>query len=258
MAEAQAPEITGQVYLYEQPELLTVKDHEGLGLSRIDGPFYFAREASVIPLNVNEFVEAAKHYPIVFSSGSDARPMAVTGLRKGENAFVDEQGQWAPGVYIPQYVARYPFIFARDDSSNRYALVIDRSAKMISDDPEFPFFQGNELSEQSNRILEFCKEYENQRVASDAFIRAVRDDYDLLTRREVNVPVSENNTRNLGEMVAVDEKKLRDLPEDAVLDLWKRNYLPFIYAHLMSQSNWRTLLERVATAEARPAGTAVN
>ncbi|MEI9982489.1 MAG: SapC family protein [Aliidongia sp.] len=34
---------------------------------------------------------------------------AVLGYRPGENLFVDAEGRWATGVYVPWYVRCYPF-----------------------------------------------------------------------------------------------------------------------------------------------------
>ncbi len=259
MTETAAPEISGQVYLYEQPELLSSEAHANLGLKRIDGPFRFAASASVVPLNVNEFIQAAKTYPIVFSASGDTRPLAVVGLNKNDNLFVDAKGEWEPGVYIPQYVSRHPFVFAHDKESNRFALVIDRKSPAVTDQPDFPFFEDGKLSDFSSRALEFCKEYENQRVGTDAFVKLVGE-YGIVGKQQAQVPVGPGGERrDIGEIMTTDEQKLRELPEDAVMDLWRKNYLPFIYAQLTSQTNWRALFERaLRKRESNGSGPAAN
>ena len=37
-------------------------------------------------------------------------PVAILGLRGAANQFVNSEGAWREGKYIPAYVRRYPFI----------------------------------------------------------------------------------------------------------------------------------------------------
>jgi hypothetical protein len=47
---------------------------------------------------------AMRSYPIVFS-GPDFMPVAmITGIKQGENLFVDSDGRWAEPHYVPAYV----------------------------------------------------------------------------------------------------------------------------------------------------------
>src|SRR3546814_20501679 len=84
----------------------------------MDGPFAFAKEGHAIPLTVGEFPLAAVTGPIIFV-GEDKLPIAVMGLNGGANMFVGENGLFEPGVYIPAYVRRYPFVFANRSEERR-------------------------------------------------------------------------------------------------------------------------------------------
>lgn len=44
-------------------------------------------------------------------NGEQIAPVAMLGLRDGENLFIDDAGKWL-GEYVPAYVRRYPFVFS--------------------------------------------------------------------------------------------------------------------------------------------------
>src|SRR5690606_23806240 len=80
---------------------------------RMDGRATFAAGTHFVPLAAVELYEAARDYPIVFTGSEDASPVAILGLRAGENLFIDANGRWANGTYVPAFVRRYPFILSR-------------------------------------------------------------------------------------------------------------------------------------------------
>src|SRR6202008_4649744 len=115
--------------------------HSNLGVKRMDGPFGFAKAGHAIPLTVGEFPLAAVTGPIIFV-GDEKLPIAVMGLNAGENMFLRDDGLFEPGVYIPAYVRRYPFVFASDDAAQEMGLCIYRAAEFVVDkDPDQPFFE---------------------------------------------------------------------------------------------------------------------
>ena len=110
MSEPQAaPQITGAMYLYEQPELLTKEQHGELSMKPLDNPFAFAAKARAIPVTMGEVPSAMKDYPIIFMSKENPQLLAVTGLFDDTNLFVGEDGKWENYRYVPGYVRRYPF-----------------------------------------------------------------------------------------------------------------------------------------------------
>ena len=60
-----------------------------------------------MPLTVTEFAPAALTYPVIFV-GDARQPVAVMGLRQGENLFVSETGAFKPEAYIPAMAFRHP------------------------------------------------------------------------------------------------------------------------------------------------------
>src|SRR3954467_8279038 len=72
----------------------------------------FASGLTGVYLLAAEFVQASRHYPIVFAQDQQTGgflPIAVTGLNQDENLFVDQDGEWQKDMYVPAYVRRWPF-----------------------------------------------------------------------------------------------------------------------------------------------------
>ena len=111
-ASAPGP-LTGNVLFYSRPEPLSSETHMRMGVRRIARPFGFAAGHHVAPLAVTEFPMAAINYPIIFA-GDNFQPLAVMGVNPRENMFIRADGLFDPGVYIPAYIRRYPFVLAAD------------------------------------------------------------------------------------------------------------------------------------------------
>src|SRR5690606_2562506 len=104
---------------------LSRERHRSLKL-RMDGRAAFAGGTHFVPIAAVELFEAARDYPIVFAGSEDASPIAILGLRAGENLFIDAEGRWAKGAYVPGFVRRYPFILSRgDQASTDFTVCVD-------------------------------------------------------------------------------------------------------------------------------------
>ena len=186
MSEAQnLGEVTGNVLFYQQPEPLTVELHGKLGVKRQDFPFKFARVGHAIPLTVGEFPLAAVTGPIIFV-GDEKLPLAVMGLNPGDNMFVRPDGLFEPGVYVPAYVRRYPFVFANDSQNNQMVLCIDRAAEFIVEGGDMPFFEADgEPSQYTKNCIEFCNNFEVERQRTTSFVQLLKD-LDLFETKTAN------------------------------------------------------------------------
>ncbi|MEJ2601864.1 MAG: SapC family protein [Gammaproteobacteria bacterium] len=237
------PVLTGGAFLYRQPELLTRDHHGSLGVTPPEHPFEFVSNVRAIPLTFNEFSTAQRHYPIVFSSLEDPVPLAVVAVLDDRNLFVDEQGEWDPLCYVPSYLRCYPFAFARDDKG-RTAMVIDRAAPAVTENPRYPFFTDGEISEEITQMIRFCSQFEAERAHTQQLCQRLKD-LDLLTTQQATyTPQGESEARPLASYVCVDAGKLTDLDKDTVYEWHRSGELASLYSHLYSLDNWRTLVAR--------------
>jgi hypothetical protein len=231
----------GNMFLYQQPQLLTKEDHGHLGMITPDNPYEFTRGIMSVPLLAAEIASAQKDYPVVFSGQEGIQALAVLSIKDLDNLFVDEQGNWEAHCYIPSYLRRYPFAFAVGDDE-KFALVIDRASAAISDLPEHSFFEGDELSQRTQSMADFCGQYEAERRRTDQFIAKLKE-LDLLSLQAAT-PQGDADAEPLATYYGVDAQKFEALGPEQLHDLHENGYLSFIFAHLFSMENWNRLLER--------------
>ena len=217
-----------------------------------DKPYAFVAQTNIVPLTVTEFAPAALSYPIIFV-GDLKQPVVAMGLRQNDNLFIDN-GDFRADAYIPAYVRRYPFVFANDDTQNRMILCIDRGAAFVSENAEIPLFEGEQPSAYVNNAMEFCNNFEQERLRTESFVKLLTD-LDLFETREANfTPRNADGTpgevQKLAEYFAVSEDKLKALPAEKLVELRDNGALGQIYAHLVSLLGWDRL---IAMAFARAA-----
>jgi hypothetical protein len=246
--ELPSGEITGTVLLYDTPEPLSQEMHGKMGVKRLDNPFGFAATTHLVPLTVTEFQPAGLAYPVIFV-GAEYQPVAVMGLREGVNLFLSADGPPDPGVYLPAYVRRYPFVFAGDETGDRMILCIDRRAEIFDENGgEMPLFEGTEPSEYTKNAMEFCREFETERRRTEEFVALLKG-LDLFEVKQAvftprNPDGSTGEPQVMAEYFAVSEEKLGKLPQDKLAELMANGALQQIYAHIMSLLGWERLVAR--------------
>ncbi|MCB2097425.1 MAG: SapC family protein [Parvularculaceae bacterium] len=239
-----APQINGKMYLFERPELLNKEQHGKLGLDNAAKPFSFCSKVRAIPLTISEVVEAAKYYPVVFYSQDEPLPIAILGFNSDLNLFVDENGNWDEHTYIPGYLRRYPFALAGETGGDRYALVFDAAYEGVSPNAERKLFDNGELSEFSKRAMEFTSTYEADRRLTERIMKELKKFSIIQPQTAQYTPAGETAPRTFAQYLGVDEQRLNQLTDEQFLELRKMNVLAPIYAHLVSLSNWRSLIGR--------------
>lgn len=245
--------LEGQLFLYEQPELLTREAHDGYGIANVDAPYAHAAKARAIPLTLTEFTSAQKFFPIVFSSLEKPVPLAVLSVVEEVNLFMDESGRWDPLSYIPAYLRCHPFAFAQQ-GENQMAVVIDRASPAISATPDYPFFDGDDISEHTKNMTQFCARYQGERQRTNEFCRQLVE-LGLLTGQHVTHALDPSaEPQVLANYVSIDAQKLTDLDKDALHELHTSGRLASMYAQIASTENWSHLLARRRLRQARAAG----
>ena len=239
-------QITGTVLFYSKPEPLSVDLHKTLGVKSVPGPFKFAKEGHAVPLTVTEFGVSALCGPIIFV-GDEKIPLAVMGLNPGQNMFLTEEGLFEPGVYVPAYIRRYPFVFANDSSAGQMILCIDRAAEFIVEGGEMPFFDAEgKPTEYTQNCINFCNDYEVERQRTQSFVQLLKD-HDLFetktaTFTPTNPDGSAGEPQVIAEYFGVSETKLNALPQDKYIALRDNGALAQIYAHLVSLAGWERMI----------------
>ncbi len=242
---SQAPQNANLPLLYNDLMPLSSVEHADFRareMTSVD----FLKAQHAIPVTVDEFALAQRHFPIVFSSGDQPVPLALMGLNEGVNTFVGDDGKINEAIYIPAYVRRYPFLLAKlRPEAEELSLCFDPTSDVIGkfDDGE-PLFVDGQQTESVTRILGFCEEFEKSGMKTGQFMAELAE-HKLLMEGEVAIQqegVEQPYIYRGFQMI--DENKLRDLRGDVLRKMMQSGMLPLIHAHLFSLSLMRDIFGR--------------
>ena len=114
--------------------------HAALKLDRGTG-YGYAAAAEIVPIGLGEFDAAAHSYPILFAGEPQPIAVVVLGVAKGWNLFVNAEGVWMPGAYVPALVRAYPFVFIAEEGGGSRALGIEADAVCLGAETGLPLFE---------------------------------------------------------------------------------------------------------------------
>jgi len=238
---------------YEKPVALNKVTHREARIRPLRGDYGFARKTNSVVLAGIEFTEAAKEYPIVFAQAGEAVvPVALLGLRNEENLFIDAAGKW-DARYIPAFVRRYPFVLAETQERQQRMVCIDESYSGLSTKEGEPLFDAaGEPTQLLKQAIEFLEEYQRQYQRTETFIKRLRDN-DLLMSLNARVDLVDGKQFQLTGLLAVDEKKLLQMPDEKAIELFRSGELAWIYCHLMSLGCMARMVDRITKVTGEPA-----
>lgn len=247
--------------LYEDPVLLRGDLHKHAALLACES-FQFAAGVVAVPLNASEFALASRCYPIVFADSEEMLPLAVMGLGGQSNLFVDGEGRWTGGAYVPAYIRRYPFLPVTTPGNDALMLAIDRPRLVerggaVPEDEPGRLFDGDKASPLAERALAFCERYHRDHLRTSAFVAALRE-RDLLDARRADIRLPDRSQFRVDGFRMIDRVKLRVLPDDCLGDWFRKGWLDLAALAEAAQANWQALLDRKAalpstTTDAPPA-----
>ncbi len=231
---------------YENPVALNKVDHKDMKIKPMVNNFGFAAKTNSVILAGVEFTEAAKEYPIVFAqSGEHIVPVALLGLRNAENLFVKEDGSW-DGRYVPAFVRRYPFVLAETGEEGQRVVCIDEGFSGFSKTEGEPLFdEEGEATSILQQALDFLDEYQKQYQRTELFVKRLQDD-ELLMSLDAKIDLTDGAHFELKGLLAVDEKKLLQLPDEKALEFFRSGELAWVYCHLMSLGSMGGMVQRIA------------
>ncbi|HKX80610.1 MAG TPA: SapC family protein [Novosphingobium sp.] len=242
---ASAPENAKPLF-YKDIVPLNKDQHGQLHARPTDKAPWLANQHAV-PLTVEEFPAAQRHYPIIFSAGGpETVPLGLMGMNEGVNVFVEADGSIKENAYVPAYARRYPFMLAKlHADAKELSLCFDPSSDLIGEfEGGNALFEDGEPSETLKSTLKFCEQFEIAGNKTAAFI-AELEKHELLTDGEITVQLEGmDEPFTYRGFRVVNEGKLRDLRGD-ILRGWNQNgMLPLIYAHLFSLQLVREIFGR--------------
>ena len=222
---------------------------------RPDNHFEFAAGVNSLPISTPEFVLASRHYPIIFIGDEKPVPLAVVGINPDTNLYIDEDGYWEVGQYVPAYVRRYPFILLNDGGPDGKAgLGIDEEGGVSTHPDARVLFPNGEAVDQENppevikEALGLCEQFHGAFLQTEQVIAHIHE-AGVLEDRSLGIRDDDGKERDIGQFKAINEDKFKELP-DATINEWRKNgALSAAYFHLASLNNWDNIFFRAQMRE---------
>lgn len=200
----------------------------------------------------SEFRNLLAFYPIFFMKdpeGGQLAPVTMLGFESGENLYLDGDGWDAP--YVPVNVRRQPFalqmvpaIGEDGEPTQVAALTLNMDSPRVGEEDGERILDddGNE-TEYFQRVQKWLWQLVEGQEASKAFV-AKLESMDLVEGLDFQLNFNDGTARSMRGLFTIKEATLRQLNDEATLELHKLGYLDFIYSMLASLSHIGSLLAR--------------
>lgn len=223
--------------------------------------FTFAAGFHVAYVTLQEFTRAASIYPIVFLEDKERdefRPVVLLGLKPGQNLFVDADGKWLSS-YVPAVVRRYPFTLTPGGEDGQFVVCIDEASSLVSETEGAALFDITGAPTQViDNVKRYLSELQQMEVTTRGFCSFLAT-HNMFT--PLNLRVRETSgVKDIAGCYVINEERLNNLSDDRFLEIRKNQYLPAMYAHLLSLAQTERLvrLQEAAAAPEKRAGEAGN
>lgn len=238
--------------LHRDPVALDRNHHRALRLKLPVDLASAAGKLNACFLHGAEFAQACMEYPIVFvRAGTDEAgqpqiaPMAVLGLTRDENLYLQPDGAWS-AQYLPAQLRVYPFALAQVDAQQA-ALCIDRAYAGLSET------EGDLLFEADGSPSALVQRMQQQLPELEAEAQRTRRGCARLMAlgllQEMRLDISQGEggpTLRVDGFMAVAEEKLLKLDDATLAELVRSGLMRLIHAHQLSMVHLRRLAERRA------------
>lgn len=244
-----------QLMIYERAVPVSSERHRDWSVQH-GGRFGFAREVNSVPLLAAEFTAAGTEHTIVFAGDEQTVfPSVILGMRSSRNDHVDADGKWTSG-YIPAFVRRYPFVFARSSDGRTFTLCLDEEYEGFNKDGrgERLFDSEGNRTQYLETMLNFTREYQSLFERTQLFCRRLKE-HDLLQQAQANFNLPDGERTQLGGFYTINRDKLKALPPEVLAEMAKTDELELCYVHLQSLNNLTPMARRLAAAAPRAGGS---
>jgi hypothetical protein len=205
------------------------------------------------PVFPNEFRDVQAYYPIVFQpadNGPGMQPVALLGLRNGENLFLEAHGWDAP--YIPLALERGPFMIGRAGTELMVHVDMD-SPRIGHGEGEAAFMPHGAPSDYLERMNSVLAAIHTGVEATAPFVATLMR-HDLIESFALDIQAADGSQNRLAGFSTINEDRLARLDTAAIVELHAQQWLPAIYMVMASMTHFRDLIERYNKRLARRAG----
>ena len=229
---------------FNQIVVLNRNDHRAMKVKLPGKDYRFSAASMTVPVVLSEFFDLAVDFPILLASDGNGQlsPMALLGLKAGQNVFVEAAGQWT-AAYVPAAVRAHPFgIVESETEKGLWFSVIEKSC-LDEEEGAALFDDKGESAPDLLRANSLSMAFETDRAKTAAFVAHLQElklikETTLQLVPESAEPVSINGCH------VIDEAAFGALPAEAVESLHAKGHLGACYALLLSLRNVQKLLKK--------------
>ena len=225
-----------------KPVQLDNKNHLDLRIVTTRGAAY-GDDVMSTPVFVSEFRGVQACYPIVFQpadNGPGMQPVALLGLRTGENLFLDAHGWDAP--YIPLALERGPFMIGRAGDELMIHVDLD-SPRIGRGEGERVFLPHGATTDYLERMNSVLATIHAGVEAMPAFVAALLR-HELLESFVLDVDAADGSQNRLAGFHTINEERLAALDAPALAELHEQGWLAAVYMVVASTAHLRDLVTR--------------
>lgn len=234
----------GMRQLMRRAEPLDGKKHGNLRVMQ-GQDFAYVSQMHTVPLSAIEFMPLARHCPIIFAGDEQIQPVALMGLRPKENLFVEENGRWTTGCYIPAILRRAPFVLMQESKGGKagVSLSLDVESPLISETEGTPLFKDGKPTPLVAKMATFAAAYSKEQARTRVFVDALKAQ-NMLVERKMEITLATGQKISFTGIRVIDEDRLRHLDDAITLDWFKRGWINLAVAQILSLGNMGRLHHR--------------
>ena len=195
------------------------------------------------PVFPNEFRDVQAYYPIVFQpadNGPGMQPVALLGLRNGENLFLEAHG-W-DASYIPLAMERGPFMIGRAGTELMIHVDMD-SPRIGRGEGEAVFLPHGATTDYLERMNSVLAAIHTGVEATAPFIATLMR-HDLIESFALDIEAADGSQNRLAGFSTINEDRLARLDAAVVAELHAQQWLPAIFMVVASMTHFRDLIGR--------------
>ena len=213
-------------------------------LWRAPDDFGFARAVGLVPLVAAELPAAQAEFPILLERGPSGLGLVAITLAKGHDSrFVDRSGAWR-ARYTPFLLRYYPFARAGEEAGGGLVVYCDPQVCGSAVDGDWFYDDEGVRNPVLDQIEEDLARFAAARADTAAALRAL-DEAGVLEPFDPARYAADLRVEG-GELLQVDEARLKSLPAEAFMALRDADAIPVAYCHLLSLQHLAKLQEKHA------------
>jgi hypothetical protein len=169
------------------------------------------------------------------------RPVVLMGLETGENLYIND-GK-CDASYIPAIIRRYPFALAKTpEQDDNCTVCIDNSSELVNEIEGEPLFDAaGKPSEMMERVKRYLAELQQMEKFTQEFCHFLAE-YNMFTPLNMKVR-QQDEIKNITDCYVANEERLGSISDKGFLNFRKKQFLPAMYAHLISLAQIERLLK---------------